>query len=436
MIFSAVPDLVGMLLMMSVLGWLRRKYSDQSVDLWLLGLLLILIENASAALFRSGLLHSGAHVVALDTYLLAGVTFGWAARQDSLPGLSHLAHFLLPAGPMLMLSTLYGLELTTIMPYLVISLASLALGSLFLLFRLSVSPGMRAGLLAVHFAIWVPSVLLAHAGHLRGLVYWGLTCLYLLVAFSFRRRVRRGQIGGLVIVAGFTAWALCFFIHPLTHGRSVLDPLVEQIWTTQKFVVILGMLLTLLEAETERRKAEAMHDALTGLPNRRLFDDRLSQALERSLRTARSAALFLLDLDHFKAINDTHGHAAGDVALRAAAQELQLKVRSSDTLARCGGDEFCIIVNDLGRREDCERIARALREAVARVAAPGWNLSASVGYALFPEDAVNDKQLFALADRRMYEGKAAASVRKESPALPLSPSPARQASLLVERGVR
>ena len=320
MIFTAVPDFVGMLLMMCVLVWLRRKYSDQSVNLWLLGLLLILIENASSALFRAGLLHQGAHVVALDAYLLAGVTFGWAARQESMPGLSHLAHFLLPAGPMLMLATLYGLELKPVMPYLVITLASLFLGSLFLLFRLSVAPGLRAALLAVHFAIWAPSVLMARSGHLRGLVYWGLTCLYLLVAFSFRRRIRRGQIGGIVIVAGFAVWALCFLIHPMTHGGNVLDPLVEQIWTMQKFVVILGMLLTLLEAETERRKAEAMHDSLTGLPNRRLFDDRLSQALERSLRTERSAALFLLDLDNFKTINDTHGHAAGDLALRAAAR--------------------------------------------------------------------------------------------------------------------
>ena len=436
MIFTAVPDLVGMLLMMGVLVWLRRKYSDQSVDLWLLGLLLILVENASAALFRSGLLHAGAHVVALDCYLLAGVTFGWAARQESLPGLSHLGHFLLPAGPMLMLTTLYGLELRSLAPYVVITLASLLLGSLFLAFRLSASPRLRAVLLAVHCAIWVPSVALARSGHLRGLVYWGLAWLYLLVAFSFRRRIHRGQIGGMVIVAGFSVWALCFLIHPVTHGRTVLDPLVEQIWTMQKFVVILGMLLMLLEAETERRMAEAMHDSLTGLPNRRLFDDRLSQALERSMRTARSAALFLLDLDQFKAINDTHGHAAGDLALCAAAEQLQLKVRSSDTLARCGGDEFCIIINDLGRREDCERIAKVLREAVARVATPQWRLSASVGYAVFPEDAADGQELFALADQRMYEEKGAACEPQESPVLSLDPNRPRRAPVLAERGLR
>ena len=106
-----------------------------------------------------------------------------------------------------------------------------------------------------------------------------------------------------------------------------------------------------------------------------------------------------------RVINDTFGHATGDSALRSAAAQLTLKVRSSDTLARCGGDEFCVIINELTRREDCERIAQSLREAVATNAPAEWRLAASIGYALFPEDAIDSAQLFAAADRRMYEEK-------------------------------
>ncbi len=403
---EAVPDLVGMLLMMGVLVWLRRRHSDERVDLWLCGLLFILVEVVAAHIYRfSAAGNLAAHVIALDAYLFAGATFGWAARQDDLRGRTQFAFFGLPILPMAILCTLYGLGTARTLSYVVVAAISLVVGLLVLLLSGKASRPVRWALGAAHLVVWVPTLLLALAGQTRWLAYWGLTCLYLLVAFSFRRRVRRGNIGGIIIIAGFTIWAFCFLLHPLVHDRLVYDVLVEQIWTMQKFVVILGMLLTLLEDETERRKAEAMHDPMTGLPNRRLFDDRLSQALERSLRTGRSTALFLVDLDNFKAINDTYGHAAGDLALRAAAAQLQLKVRSSDTLARCGGDEFCIIVNELTRRDDCERIAHALRDAVAHVSPTEWGLAASIGYALFPDDVRDATALFNLADRRMYQQK-------------------------------
>ena len=138
----------------------------------------------------------------------------------------------------------------------------------------------------------------------------------------------------------------------------------------QKFFVILGMVLVLLEEQTRRRQDEAMHDPLTGLPNRRLFDDRLHQALERSRRTGTSTALFVIDLNGFKQINDTHGHMTGDMVLMQVSEALRQKVRVSDTLARCGGDEFSVIVTDLARREDCERIEESLVGAIQSVQLP------------------------------------------------------------------
>ena len=404
----SLPDIFGMLVLMGVLGWLRKRHRDDSVDLWLLGLFFILVESVAVAVLRgSSQLYEASHVIALDSYLLAGATFGWAARQDLLPGRSHLPFFALPAVPMLLMSTVYGLGVVSLPVYVYTAAASLLLGVAYLA-ALDASVRLRSVLFVIHGVIWIPTLYLAWQGNLRSVIYWELTCLYLLVAVSFRRRVRKGSIGGVVIVTGFTVWALCFYLHPFVRGGKY-EAVVEQVWNLQKFFVILGMLLTLLEDETERRKAEATHDVLTGLPNRRLFNDRLTQAIERSRRSGRSVALFVVDLNGFKQVNDTLGHGEGDRILCAAAESLQAKVRSSDTLARCGGDEFCVIVNELTRRTDCARIAAALCGAleIVETGLPGeTRLSGSVGYAVFPQEAANAEELFRLADRQMYERKA------------------------------
>jgi diguanylate cyclase (GGDEF)-like protein len=151
-----------------------------------------------------------------------------------------------------------------------------------------------------------------------------------------------------------------------------------------------------------------LHDSLTGLPNRRLFDDRLMLALERSRRTGLSAGLFAIDLNGFKAVNDTLGHQAGDVVLKRVASMLQRKVRGADTLARVGGDEFVVVVNDLVRPENCEKIAEALRTTIEGVVVPGTKglrIGGSVGWAVFPEEALEASTLFEIADARMYGEK-------------------------------
>ena len=243
-------------------------------------------------------------------------------------------------------------------------------------------------------------------GKTRWTVYWGLACLYLLVALSFRRRIRPGCIGAWVILVSFVMWAICFLAYPLAISHPSFTGLVEQIWNNVKFFVVIGMLIVLLEEETQRRKDEAMHDALTGLPNRRLFEDRLVQAIERSRRLGLSTAIFMIDLNGFKAINDTYGHQMGDVILRRTADCLKRRVRGADTLARCGGDEFTVIVNDLTRLESCARIADALHRAIEQVQVPGGlKLGGSIGYAVFPEEAEDEQTVWELADVRMYKQK-------------------------------
>lgn len=188
--------------------------------------------------------------------------------------------------------------------------------------------------------------------------------------------------------------------------------------------------LALLRDVTERRAAQAelaeraTHDALTHLPNRYLLLDRLAQALARIHRGAGPLALFFVDLDGFKAINDRYGHATGDAVLVAAAHLLHELVRPGDTAARFGGDEFLLVCESMD-----EPAAEAIVERVeAAFASPllvdGQPIAvgASVGYALLDDPALTCDQALALADAAMYQRKrrqgVPAPATREAPAQP------------------
>ena len=163
---------------------------------------------------------------------------------------------------------------------------------------------------------------------------------------------------------------------------------------------------------SERRRIEvafeyqAYHDSLTTLPNRRLFDDRLTIALAQARRLGTEVALLLIDVDRLTRINDTLGHQAGDEVLRTVASRLQSCVRASDTLARIGGDEFTIIASNLRHEEDTVRIAQLLLNRVREpIFMRGQEIfvSASIGIAVFPHDGTEVTTLLASADEAMHE---------------------------------
>lgn len=165
---------------------------------------------------------------------------------------------------------------------------------------------------------------------------------------------------------------------------------------------------------TERKRSEdearflAHHDTLTGLPNRRLLDDRLRQAVYLAQRHDSKVAVMLLDLDGFKEVNDTLGHRAGDAVLREVAQRLTGCMRKSDTLARQGGDEFVIVIPDLNLEADCQTIAEKVLRALEpefRVDGTGFRIGASIGVSLYPADAGDGESLLRNADIAMYRAK-------------------------------
>lgn len=166
----------------------------------------------------------------------------------------------------------------------------------------------------------------------------------------------------------------------------------------------------------------AYHDALTHLPNRRLLNDRIAQALVVSKRKRCFGALMALDLDNFKPLNDTHGHVIGDMLLVEVARRLTTCLREGDTVARFGGDEFVVVLNELSaeRQEamaQAERVAEKIRLALAvdyslKVSKPGTpevlihhRCTASIGVALFIQKDPDDSDLLKQADAAMYQAK-------------------------------
>tara|TARA_R100000900_G_scaffold127863_3_gene103267 strand:+ start:130281 stop:131630 length:1350 start_codon:yes stop_codon:yes gene_type:complete len=153
----------------------------------------------------------------------------------------------------------------------------------------------------------------------------------------------------------------------------------------------------------------AQYDALTGLPNRALLNDRLIQSLESAQRHDQLVALLFVDMDDFKQINDTLGHAAGDRLLQLAAQRLTACVRRADTVARLGGDEFVVVIEGLNSTAPLEGLMIKIREEFARpfeLAGQIVGASLSVGLALYPRDGISPEALLQHADRGMYAAKA------------------------------
>lgn len=156
---------------------------------------------------------------------------------------------------------------------------------------------------------------------------------------------------------------------------------------------------------------QANYDALTGLPNRRLLQDRLEQHLIKARRTGSPLALLFIDLDRFKEINDTLGHAKGDVMLVEAARRIRECVRESDTVARLGGDEFTVILAEFSGRPQIERITQHIIQELAHPFyfendEMGYYISASIGISLYPDDATDLEGLLKHADQALYVAKA------------------------------
>jgi len=195
-------------------------------------------------------------------------------------------------------------------------------------------------------------------------------------------------VGFLFVIAAGLAW----YVARLRAQRSALCLRIKELDNAQREL-----------------KTQAYSDHLTGLANRNLLIERYDRAMQRAKRNRVQVALLMIDLNKFKAINDTFGHAAGDQVLVEVSRRLMAHVRATDTVARYGGDEFVLLIESFGERRELTRIAMklvdALSEPVTLDTGVAVNIGASVGYALFPDDGEHLENLLEVADQAMYDCK-------------------------------
>lgn len=409
--WSKLPDLGAVVLLASAFASVSRRSQMPISGLWLTGWVMIALHFAAAiAMPYPGTWGTVATIVCLASLTWAGVLFMSASVADRshescrwmmacgfVVNTLYIAiliawpdnHFALDMAACLFALGPLSITLAAARTYsspprwFLVGLYSLL--ALFLLaFQNRQGDGADLALNAILFSIYLGC------------------CIY----FVYRKRIT--TTGAFITFAGFLSWASVFVVAPCFDAFLPHFHLENEVWNLPKYVVAVGMILLLLEDQIEHNKYLALHDELTKLPNRRLFQDRLANAMERARRTGTQTALLLIDLDRFKHVNDTMGHHVGDLVLRQVAEILTSRTRRSDTVARTGGDEFSIILNEAASRADAERVSLSvirMLEQPLLVNGQTVQIGASVGIAVYPEDASAMESLCIMADVRMYEGK-------------------------------
>jgi diguanylate cyclase (GGDEF)-like protein len=412
---ALLPDLAAMASLLTILYFLRRRHLQEGVGLWIIGLLFIFVEAIAYAFYQpSGPLHIPSHAIALDSYVAAGVIFLWAAAKPLFPRRQSLIYLSANTATLLILETAYAFDVHQREAYRLIAGCGLAVGLAlpFLIVR-SYRLGRAWWLIVVQLLLWLPIRAFGSASMFRDAAYYPLFFLYLLAAIVFSTSLPKESLGKVVIVAGFIMWSMIFLLHSWISTQHSYIALAAEVWDWQKFLVTIGMLLVLLERQVAVNEWHALHDQLTGLANRRCFEDKLDQAIKHSQRTGLQAAVVMIDLNGFKAVNDTRGHETGDRLLQFIAKNLQQVIRRVDTLARLGGDEFILLLTNLPTSlTRSEIVAIANLRVSESLSKPftfrneGFVVSASVGVSIYPADTTDEVLLRRLADQRMYEQKA------------------------------
>ena len=197
-----------------------------------------------------------------------------------------------------------------------------------------------------------------------------------------------------------------------TAGPAATDEQIER--RVAQRTCALEKIIDELRVQQQALEAQVNHDILTGLANRKLLQDRFQCAVQRARRSGENFALLMIDLNGFKAINDTQGHAAGDAVLVAIAKRLTAATRDCDTVARIGGDEFVIIVESVGQPQDigpiCRKLVSRLSREVPLESGASVSVGASVGVAIYPDDGTELTSMLGVADRAMYECKTSGQI--------------------------
>jgi diguanylate cyclase (GGDEF)-like protein len=213
-------------------------------------------------------------------------------------------------------------------------------------------------------------------------------------------------MGALIIITAYVVGRFSVFQHEtLKSIQEVSNALTE---ANEQLELKVQQRTKELSDANQHLRFLATHDHLTGLPNRVLFFDRLEQTIKKARRQKQRFALFFIDLDDFKRINDSFGHAIGDRVLQTVANFLNDTIRDSDTVARLSGDEFTIILDNVQNRSNVELIAQKTLQAVSQpihISQEKIVMTICIGISLFPDDSEDAETLFRRADAAMYQVK-------------------------------
>jgi diguanylate cyclase (GGDEF)-like protein len=427
---SSIPYLIAFAALAFVFWSMLRHHSRRQVNSWLLAWMFVLLH------FTAHLLNLGAGFwgtvlasISLLSLDIAGIAFVHAASrldivQEEPMGMLAWATALLTYGGLVV----WGVEAA--LPYYV-AVAVLAISLCVVHFKVRAERSLPDNIFSFSSALLLVLLLgvLVRQNQMGYGIDTTLSWLYLVAGIRYWQRYERKTTGVFTAVFGFLSASSIFPIGLVVRATYVPHLTINSpIRNLPKFIIAIGILLTFLEEEIGRTEHLALHDALTGLPNRRLLEDRMTNMLERAERNHTRAAILVVDLDGFKQINDSYGHAVGDEFLREVALRLGKVVRRADTLARSGGDEFTILVSDILQPDGAQILAQKLQMELDRpIAVRQLQLcvSGSIGMAVYPEDGETADSLCARADADMYRAKrhskATDPPAKESASVILSP---------------
>ncbi len=423
--YPALPYLIAFAALMFVFRSMLRHHAGERLDSWLLGWTFLFLHFAAQLLnISGGVWGMGIATVSLLSLDLAGIAFIRASsRFDLLAARSTLLATWAVALMAYSTLAIWGVE--RVLPYY-IAVAVMATSITALNYRMRARCSAGDNVFSFMIGLALPVLL----GGLipRDQMGYGINAtiswLYLVAGIRYWQRFEQKSTGVLTAVLGFLVAAATFpvglLIEQMYLPHLKLDTAVRNI---PKLIIAVGVLLTFLEEEIGRTEHMALHDVLTGLPNRRLLEDRLENMLERAERNQLRAAVLMVDLDGFKQINDAYGHAVGDEFLREAALRLGSVVRKADTLARTGGDEFTVLVSDIAQPNGAEILAQKLQQVLDQpipVRDLKLRVSGSIGVALYPDDGKTANELCAVADADMYQAKRHTKTPSESPSISTS----------------
>lgn len=420
--WTTLPDLVCVTLLICAFASISRNSHTQQTKIWLIGWVLI-ATHFGMAMFANlpgfaGDLGAWTDLSALNA---AGMLFVWAAVPYRQKVSSRwMLTVLLGSG------TLYvGLITMGSPPVWVLDISVALIGVLPLVVTLLTMQQFqrpeRWVLVGLYCALAVFGLVVQSRPDGPSLTLNGLlVTTYLCCCIMFWFAYRRWTTGSFITILGFLAWSQVFVVGTVLQDYWPHIHVESEVWNLPKYVVAIGMILLMLEDQVAHNRHLALHDELTGLPNRRLFQNRLENALNRAERSGDAVALLLIDLDNFKLVNDAEGHHIGDEVLKRASSIFLTRIRISDTVARTGGDEFSVILEGPITRAQAEDVAASLRLMLTEtfeVAGRPVQIGASIGLAMYPEDAGEPESLRVAADLGMYAEKHVSRERRRNDGL-------------------